>query len=64
MVVDNQSMQWHPKLVRRFVIKDVGSNGSTRTTTPLVHEFIKSSWELVLSLLGFGMVAPNIVSFH
>lgn len=28
----------------------------------LVHEFIKSSWELVLGLLGFGMVTPNIVA--
>jgi hypothetical protein len=62
MVVDNQWLQWHPKLMRKFVIKDVGSNGSTWTTTPLVHEFIKSSWELVLGLLGFGMVTPNIVA--
>ncbi len=29
MVVDNQWLQWHPKLMRKFVIKDVGSNGST-----------------------------------
>jgi len=62
MVVDNQWLQWHPKLMRKFVIKDVGSNGSTWTTTPLVHEFVKSSWELVLGLLGFGMVTPNIVA--
>jgi hypothetical protein len=62
MVADNQWLQRHPKLMRKFVIKDVGSNGSTWTTTPLVREFIKSSWELVLGLLGFGMLTPNIVA--
>lgn len=44
-------------------IKDMGSNGSTWTTTfePLVKEYIKLSWELVLVWLGFDVVIFDIV---
>jgi hypothetical protein len=44
-------------------IKDMGSNGSTWTMTfePLVKEYIKLSWELVLVWLGFDVVTFDIV---
>lgn len=45
-------------------IKDMGSNGSTWSTSfePLAYEYIKLSWELVLVSLGFGMVTFDIVA--
>ncbi len=55
-MMDYQWLQWHP-------IEDVRLNGSTQGTThePLVKEYVKSSWELVLGWLGFGIIAPNII---
>jgi hypothetical protein len=62
MVVDYQWLQGTQCSLRNSWYKTyIGSNGSTQAITPKppMEEFVESSWELVLSWLGFGMALPQ-----
>jgi hypothetical protein len=61
MVVDHQWLQGTQCSFKNLWYKTyMGTNGSTQAITPKppMEEFVESSWELVLSLLEFGMALP------